>query len=310
MPRYSPRFSPHSRSKGLHGLLKDINQRAKFRTTQRLRRNSLYPSLQSNTHYPTPSEQSVSFLTKTFRLFLALLLFPLCLPASQALLHAQFAPGRSWWWLINQPTTWCFLGGAALMLFFFCLPSLRARLLYIYVLGHELTHVFFIWLFGGHIAGFSCQTHGGYVLTNKSNLLIALSPYFIPFWCTLIVIYFGCWQLLVKLHLVGPIPAHFFLLYACVGFFWTFHFLWTLWMLPCDQPDLRENGIFLSLVVIYLSSILFLSLLLFFLVDSFNLLEWIKSFWHYTQTFFHLLFLASQKAYHLIFSSLLSLALH
>ena len=38
--------------------------------------------------------------------------------------------------------------------------------------------------------------------------------------------------------------------------------LWTLWMIPRDQPDLRENGTFLSLVIIYLANLLLLVLLL------------------------------------------------
>ena len=38
--------------------------------------------------------------------------------------------------------------------------------------------------------------------------------------------------------------------------------LWTLWMIPRDQPDLKENGTFLSLVVIYLANVLLLVALL------------------------------------------------
>ena len=38
--------------------------------------------------------------------------------------------------------------------------------------------------------------------------------------------------------------------------------LWTLWMIPRDQPDLKENGTFLSLVIIYLANLLLLVLLL------------------------------------------------
>jgi hypothetical protein len=37
--------------------------------------------------------------------------------------------------------------------------------------------------------------------------------------------------------------------------------VWTLWMIPRDQPDLKENGTFLSLVVIYLANLLVLVLL-------------------------------------------------
>ena len=50
--------------------------------------------------------------------------------------------------------------------------------------------------------------------------------------------------------------------YALIGGTWSFHMLWTLWMIPRDQPDLRENGTFLSLVIIYLANLLLLVLLL------------------------------------------------
>lgn len=52
------------------------------------------------------------------------------------------------------------------------------------------------------------------------------------------------------------------ILFGWVGFFWAFHLLWTLWMIPRDQPDLKENGRFLSLVIIYLANQLVLAVLL------------------------------------------------
>jgi hypothetical protein len=37
---------------------------------------------------------------------------------------------------------------------------------------------------------------------------------------------------------------------------------WTLWMIPRDQPDLKENGTFLSLVIIYQANLVVLAALL------------------------------------------------
>ena len=51
-------------------------------------------------------------------------------------------------------------------------------------------------------------------------------------------------------------------LYAVMGVTWTFHMIWTLWMIPRDQPDLKENGTFLSLVIIYLANQVVLAVLL------------------------------------------------
>ena len=75
-------------------------------------------------------------------------------------------------------------------------------------------------------------------MTNKSNILIALSPYFIPFWSAV----------LISLHsfvsLWWDIPAGGLILTGLLGFTWTFHIIWTVWMIPKDQPDLKENGTF------------------------------------------------------------------
>ena len=38
--------------------------------------------------------------------------------------------------------------------------------------------------------------------------------------------------------------------------------VWTIWMIPRDQPDLKENGTFLSLVIIYLANLLIMTGLL------------------------------------------------
>lgn len=48
------------------------------------------------------------------------------------------------------------------------------------------------------------------------------------------------------------------LFYGLLGVTWTFHMVWTLWMLPRDQPDLKEHGTFFSLVLIYLVNVLLL----------------------------------------------------
>jgi hypothetical protein len=47
-----------------------------------------------------------------------------------------------------------------------------------------------------------------------------------------------------------------------VGGTWSFHLFWTLWIIPRDQPDLKENGTFFSLSLIYLANVLLLSCLL------------------------------------------------
>lgn len=133
------------------------------------------------------------------------------------------------------------------------------QLLYLYVFGHELTHVIFIYLCGGKVFGdIRVSVTGGHVVTNKSNWLISLSPYFVPFYTVLIGTGFLVARLLVDLNATiefGPLafkPMYVF--YALIGFTWTMHIYYTLTMLLKDQPDLYMNGTLLSLLVIYLAN--------------------------------------------------------
>ena len=54
------------------------------------------------------------------------------------------------------------------------------------------------------------------------------------------------------------------ILFAVIGSTWTFHLLFTCWMIPRDQPDLKENETFFSLILIILANIILLSGLLCF----------------------------------------------
>jgi len=146
--------------------------------------------------------------------------------------------------------------GFILMAIAFFSKATRSFCLYLYVLGHELTHALFIVLCLGRVSGFKVGLNGGHVLTNKTNLLIALSPYFVPFWSLLFLLVYTVTRQFVA------IPYAEQLLYGGVGLTWGFHILWTLWMIPRDQPDLKENGTFLSLVIIYLVNLTLLAVFL------------------------------------------------
>ena len=133
------------------------------------------------------------------------------------------------------------------------------QLLYLYVFGHELTHVIFIYLCGGKVFGnIRVSVTGGHVVTNKSNWLISLSPYFVPFYTVLIGTAFLVARLLVDLNATiefGPLafkPMYVF--YALLGFTWTMHIYYTLTIRLNEQPDLHMNGTPLSLLVIYLAN--------------------------------------------------------
>lgn len=150
----------------------------------------------------------------------------------------------------------CFLAGALLMISWFVAGVANDQLLYLYVLGHEMTHAMFVYLCGGRISTIHFSTRGGFVMTNKSNILIALSPYFVPFWSAV----------LISLHsfvsLWTTIPAGGLILTGLLGFTWTFHIMWTVWMIPKDQPDLKENGKFFSFMLIVFANLILFSVML------------------------------------------------
>lgn len=129
--------------------------------------------------------------------------------------------------------------------------------LYLYVFGHELTHVVFIYLCGGKVFGdIRVSVTGGHVLTNKSNWLISLSPYFVPFYTVIVGTGFLVASLLVDLgathEIAGLLFQPLYLFYALIGFTWSLHIFYTMTMLMKDQPDLHMNGTLVSLLVIYL----------------------------------------------------------
>jgi len=152
---------------------------------------------------------------------------------------------------------WYFMIGCILLSTWLLSGLLRNFFLYLYVLGHELTHVVFVFLHLGKVTDIHVSTAGGYITTTKTNLLIALSPYFVPFYSICVVItHIGLRYFDVISNVWDPV------FYALIGATWMFHMIWTIWMLPKDQPDLQDNGRFLSLVVILLANLLVLSALM------------------------------------------------
>ena len=205
---------------------------------------------------PDCDDDQADWLRRLARWLVAALLLPVCWVTTWTLLsrfsHATVEQG---FW--QTPEFWYFAIGMMLMTGWFFSGLAQSFFLYLYVLGHELTHALFVILFRGRITEFHVSHAGGYITTDKTNLLIALSPYFVPFWSLVAAAGYlaaGCFT-----DLRGGWDLAF---YAVTGVTWTFHMLWTLWMLPRDQPDLKENGTFLSLVIIYLANLLVLVALL------------------------------------------------
>jgi len=135
-------------------------------------------------------------------------------------------------------------------------PVFRELLIKPYVWGHEATHAIFVFLCYGRVSEFDSSTDGGYIIANRDNILVALSPYIFPIWMAAVGILYvllGCFLE------VSTFIQYFYLL---CGTTWAFNLVWTVLMIPLGQSDLRNNGTFFSLTVIYLVNVLFLSLLL------------------------------------------------
>ena len=189
---------------------------------------------------------------------------------------------RSFW---SHPGFWWFgVGGLCWVLLFHTCP----RPMFLYVLGHELTHYAFVRLSGGQVRSFKVSGSGGYVETDRNNWMIALSPYFVPFYTVVAALLFGVSALVIDLHgsFNAPWPwsgyevAWSDLLLGVVGFTWAFHLTFTVWMISGDQPDLRHYGVFLSLMLIYLANLIVVTVLLIAASDTFTWSAFVEAWWN------------------------------
>lgn len=261
----------------LRQAIHDANLRARQRTNTRIGRRHGLTSIQAAIA-GTANEPIVhlNIGQRMMRWLLALLLLPLCIVTTKALFSINQAPGvgASFWRNLLITEHFLFFGiGCVLMMGWFFTGLLERLFLYFYVLGHELTHALFVYVCGGKVGGIHVTADGGYVMTNKSNFLIALSPYFLPFWSVVIVTLSSALSIFYS-----DIPHHDHALYFLIGFSWTFHLLWTLWMILREQPDLKENGVFFSLVVIYLANVIVISILLCLAPGNLSWHHWANEF--------------------------------
>lgn len=183
------------------------------------------------------------------------LLLPLALITAMSLCDQLAHASGSLNILFSIPI-WYALMGAAVWVVLGCSRLFTSSLLYLYVLGHELTHALAVICSRGSVHNFKADLDGGYITTDKSNLFISLSPYFLPLWAILWGLVWGI------VYIFWPTVTSQALLYAGLGFWWCFHLFWTAWIIPKDQPDLADNGTFFSLILVYFANlILFLILL-------------------------------------------------
>lgn len=182
-----------------------------------------------------------------WRVLFSLALLPWCIGATWALAGVIRSSGNTAMFWVSV------LGGAASWtVVFFLLP----KPIWIYVVGHELTHVLWAWLFGGRLKSFRATSRGGEVVLTKSNPFIVLAPYFFPFYAVAWALF---WALGHWLWGWGSLRPWF---HFGLGFTYAFHVALTLHILRVRQPDLEVEGWLVSGLLIWLGNALTLLLTL------------------------------------------------
>lgn len=215
-----------------------------------------------------------------------LFLLPLCYVTVRTLVLCFHQVSSAAGFIGSAPIWFSGIGFIIWLMAFWMLP----RPTRIYVFGHEFTHALFAVLSGGRIEEFSVNRDGGHVVTDRNNVLIALSPYFIPIYCVFVLLFYGVASIFFDVSAYyGGIwfwgAAGFswsWVLYAAVGFTWAFHLTFTAWMIGKNQPDLEINGTFFSIIFIFLINVIILAILLVIAEPRLGLGdftgEWIRQF--------------------------------
>jgi hypothetical protein len=146
---------------------------------------------------------------------------------------------------------WRYAAGAAT---YVLIERLFTKPMWLYVLGHEFTHVLSGWMSGAKVHSFKAKSSGGEVRLSKSNAFIALSPYIVPLYALLFA---GLYALTRHFWEPPQLRAVFeFLLGAAVAF----HVSLTVSAVHKHQPDLKVLGHFLSAILIVLGNVLIFAL--------------------------------------------------
>ena len=179
-------------------------------------------------------------MPKWIKFIIAVLLLPVCAGAVKTLWLVLRACG-------SADTTWVpLLGGAACwMVIFVWLP----KPMWIYVLGHEVTHALWAWLFGSEVKRMNVSSKGGHVVISKTNFIISLAPYFFPLYAVIVIGVFALGNLIWNWH------GFLVWFHLCVGAAYAFHVTLTFHTLKTQQSDITSQGYLFSAVIIFLGNV-------------------------------------------------------
>ncbi|MDB6054715.1 MAG: hypothetical protein JWN25_2238 [Verrucomicrobiales bacterium] len=179
-------------------------------------------------------------MLRWLKFLIGLLLIPVCLGGINTLYSVVKLSGAAQMvWIATLA------GIACWFVIFLLLP----KPMWIYVFGHELTHVLWTWLFGGKVKKFKVTSKGGHVVISKSNFLIALAPYFFPLYVILVVIAF------VSGDLIWGWSRYVAFFHLFVGAAYAFHLTLTVHILRTRQTDITDHGYLFSFVIIFLGNL-------------------------------------------------------
>jgi hypothetical protein len=200
-----------------------------------------------NLGFALPPHPFHNGMMKGIKLLVALLLLPalLGLGLSVADLASRWFPAGEW------KSLWFLSGGTGFglwLMVYYCLP----RPMWMYVLGHELTHAWAVWLAGGRVYDFKVTSDGGHVKSDRVNWFIALAPYFIPLYS---LIWLMLWW---SVDFWYPLHTWQWLYFGGLGFTWGFHLTFTVSMILLGQTDISGQGYVFSFVCIASANLLFI----------------------------------------------------
>jgi hypothetical protein len=168
--------------------------------------------------------------------------------------------------------------------FYAFLHTLIFKPAYLYVLGHEITHVLATWICAGRVSSFSVSSKGGSVKTSKSNFFIALAPYLFPFYTIFFSLIFGLMWFIYRTSFYVDIFMF------IVGFTLAFHFIMTVQMIKKKQPDIIKTGYLFSGNLVFLVNIVIFMLILSLLFKEVNLAEFFNDIFSKTAQIYTIVF--------------------
>ncbi len=192
-----------------------------------------------------------NFTLKAIKFLAALLLLPFFPPTFWAIWRLTRGLNERTLFLEN-PLSLC-LGGVILWAIFSTLFRLPTR---IYIFAHEMTHALFVRLCGGSVKRISVKEDRGFVLSDRTNFLIVLSPYIFPFYAILIGL------LALGGALAFPLAKFEILLWTGIGVCLGYHWTMTFKMMRTCQSDFSSQGHVFSFVFIAWCNLLWILFLL------------------------------------------------